>query len=148
MKTAVETKASAPSIETSRVACIAHDTWAAGDCCHQGDLIFVCLGEKPRKLEARANRQIAEGDTRGSRHVVAGGEVYDGNPKELMGLVKLATNDRVVVSRLAYIGPVFEGPCVVEHPEHQHHSFPKDTLTCVLFQRNQSAEDREGRALD
>lgn len=150
MKTATAIPAqssSAPSVETSRVPCIDHPTWAVGDCCHQGDLILVCI-DPPKALTRRKNRQLAEGETKGSRHVVVGGEVFDSNENEMVKNIAKVTNGRVTILDPKYIGPVFYGPCVVEHPEHQHHGFPAGTFTAVVFQRNVDAEERERRAID
>lgn len=133
--------------EDTRLPVLDHPTWTPGDCCHQGDLILVCI-EPPKALTRRKNRQLADGDTKGSRHVVVGGEVFDSNENEMVKHIAKVTNGRVSISDPKYIGPLFAGPCVVEHPEHQHHSFPADTLTCVVFQRNVDSEERERRAID
>lgn len=125
-----------------------HDTWSIGDCAHQGDLTLVCIGKLvPGSAKPRKDRQLAPGSTVGSRHVVEGGEVFDCSPAAIVRLIQDATNRRVDPAP-QYIGPVFAGPCVIRHPQHQDQAFPADTMTAVVFQRNQDAEEREHRAVD
>lgn len=147
MNAVAETKSlplPAPSQESERLPCREHSTWSVGDCAHQGDLIFVCIAKMP-KGKRRENRQLAEGETRGSRHVLSGGEVFDTDAEAVAKTINAATGGNVAAK---YIGPVFTGPATVEHPEHQHQSFPADTVTVCVFQRNQTAEEREVRARD
>lgn len=134
----------APSQESERLPCREHSTWSVGDCAHQGDLIFVCIAKIPLG-KVRNNRQLAEGETRGSRHILVGGEVFDPDQVAAASLIEAATKSKIDTK---YIGPVFFGPATVEHPEHQHQSFPADTITACVFQRNQTAEEREVRARD
>ena len=132
--TSATIRESAPSLGNRQ-----HPAWAPGDVAHQGDLIFVGLAGVPAYAKPRSNRQLAEGETRGSKHVVDGGAVYD--------LVKPADAGLKGIGE-AYIGPVFVGPCVVTHPQHQHHEFPEGSVVCVVYQRNLDAEEREVRARD
>lgn len=136
-----------PAIETRPQRVRRHETWSPGDCAHQGDLIFVCIHALPPGMNSRENRQLADGDTRGSRHVVEGGNVYDGDAAVLARAVRKATGDRVSPSA-DYIGPVFTGPCVVTHPTHQHQAFPAGTVTVTVYQRNFTIDQREMRADD
>lgn len=146
--TAIQSKkASAPTIEQEALAVRDHKTWSPGDAAHQGDIILICLRELPPKSKVRKNRQIADGDTVGSRHVLVGGNVYDADPGTVAKMVEEATGGRVKVGE-KYVGPVFAGPAVLEHPQHQHQSFPDETVTVCVFQRNQTAEEQEIRALD
>ena len=141
---------SIPALEQGRAPCRNHDTWAPGDAAHQGDLILVCLSKLPASAKPRRNRQLAEGQTRGSKHVVAGGEVFEVAPSDLgevAAAIARVTAGKVVVDP-QYIGPVFAGPCTLEHPEHQHQAFPDGSITAVIFQRNLDAEEREVRARD
>lgn len=143
----VSNAGSAPAIEQGSLPVRNHQTWMPGDAAHQGDLILICLAALPMSAKVRRNRQMAEGETMGSRHVVAGGEVYDADPKEVAAAISEATKGCVAPTEM-YIGPVFSGPCVLEHPQHQHQSFPGETVTACIFQRNQTAEDQEARARD
>ncbi len=124
-----------------------HETWSPGDSAHQGDVIFVCLPKLPGSVKARGNRQLAEGDTRGSKHVLCGGDLYDTDHYELSRMIRDATKGRVNVPA-QYIGPVFAGEATVTHPQHQHQAFPADTVTACYYQRNLDADEREIRARD
>lgn len=125
-----------------------HETWTKGDIAHQGDLIFVCLSSPiPNRAKPRASRQLAEGDTQGSRHTLDGGECFDIPVGEVARLVNDATGGRVRPTEQC-CGPVFTGPATVRHPQHQDQSFPADTVTAVVYQRNLDAEEREIRARD
>lgn len=122
-----------------------HEAWMAGDRAHQGDIIFVALKSLPTTATLRKDRQLADGDTSGSRHILIGGKVYD-VPKNTLRR-RLLTDHGIDVAE-AYIGPVFAGECAVEHPQHQHQAFPDHAATVVLYQRNLDAEEREERARD
>jgi hypothetical protein len=127
-----------------------HATFETGDVSHQGDLIIVCIGELPRSARPRANRQLAEGGTQGSRHVLERGDVYDANPEEIAELIRRATGCDV---GLDYLGPVFVSPSDptaddLTHPEHGNQGFPAGAVCAVVFQRNLDAEEREQRTRD
>lgn len=125
-----------------------HSAWVAGDVAHQGDLTLIGISAVPAGVKVRVNRQIAEGNTKGSRHVVLGGTCFDcDNPDAVAKLVSKATKGRVCPDA-RYIGPVFSGPCTLEHPQHQHQTFPADCVVVAVYQRNMDAEEREIRAKD
>lgn len=118
-----------------------------GSVAHQGDMILVRIGKLPARAKPRENRQLADGNTQGSRHVVEGGNVYDCDPAEVVKAVKKATG-RDVESQ--YIGPVFvsDGASTVTHPEHGHHIYAgKMTIACVV-QRNLDADEKAQRSQD
>lgn len=123
-------------------------TWSPGDGTEQGDLGFICLPRLPKSAKPRKNRQLAEGDTRGSRHILVGGKCYDVDASELIRMISEATSGKVLVGDAKYIGPVIAGECIVEHPQHAHEVFPDHPCTAVIFQRNLSSEEREQRARD
>lgn len=148
MNTMIETKSTpAPAIETAPLTVRRHETMSPGDVAEQGDFYLVCIEKMPKSAKPRNSRQIAEGETKGSKHVVEGGEVYDANAKECVALIKKATNGAADPGE-EYISAVFTGPCVLTHPQHQHQSFPKDTVIVSISQRNLDAEEREIRARD
>lgn len=120
------------------------DAWAPGDVAAQGDLNLVCISALPKSAKTRSNRQMAEGATQGSRHIVEGGECFDADPAEVAGLIKEATGKDIDPR---YIGPVFSGPCTLTHPEHGNHDYPACT-NAVVYQRVLDAEEREQRAQD
>ena len=148
MSTTVQSSISAHPLETQAQPIRRHITWSRGDAAHQGDLIFICLGAvMPSSCRKRMHRQLAEADTRGSKHMAVGGEVFDADPDQIVSLIGEATAGKVSPGA-EYIGPVICGPCTIEHPEHQHQAFPEGCVTAVVFQRNQTAEEQEQRARD
>lgn len=123
-----------------------HATFEPGDVSHQGDVIVVCLEKLPASAKTRANRQLADGNTQGSRHVLARGEVYDCDPAEVAKMLggSIAAE---------YIGPVFVSPAYptcddLTHPEHGNQGFPAGVVCAVVYQRNLDAEEREARVRD
>lgn len=136
--------ASAPAMESAALPARKYETWSVGDCTMQGDLIFVAI-PKPDGLRPRANPQLADGNTTGSRHVVTRGECYDADPAMIVKAIKGATGRSV---EPAYVGPVCGPSCYVSHPQHQHKDFAGDCYTAVVFQRNLDAEERAARARD
>lgn len=138
---------SAPVMEDVADKVRRHPTWSVGDVAHQGDIIIVAIQAVPVGATKRKSRQLAEGDTRGSKHVLAGGKIFDADPAILAKAVADATQGRVIVQP-QYIGPVIAGACVIEHPEHQHQAFPEHKASVICYQRNVDAEGREQRAAD
>lgn len=125
-----------------------HSAWAVPEVAYQGDVIFVAIATLPKSAKPRKNRQLAEGDTQGSRHVLKGGRCYTCEAAEVVNLIKAATGLQVDAK---YIGPVFTTPCEVDHPEHGDHVWPKSIgkqVVAVVFQRNLDAEENEQRVQD
>ena len=122
-----------------------HAAWSVGDVAHQGDLIFIGLPSMPTGAKVRKNRQLADGTTQGSRHILVGGKCYDADASKVADAIRAATK-RVVTDK--YIGPVFRGPCQVTHPEHGDHAWPDDCVVAVVYQRNLDSEQREQMAVD
>ena len=127
-----------------------HPVFEPGDVCHQGDLIFVALGSLPKTAVRRNNRQLAEGSTPGSRHILTRGDLYDADPAEVAGLIRKANKVEVDPR---YIGPVFVSPDAptaddLTHPEHGNQGWPAGTICAVVYQRNLDAEQREARVRD
>lgn len=102
-----------------------------GDVVRQGDLYLVCIDKLPsgKKIE---DRQLAEGNTQGSRHVVQG-DVSIVTPDSAHPGI-----DRVLC------GPAFHcnEAAEVTHPEHGNKVLPKDTTWRVTFQRAHAEEMR------
>ena len=127
-----------------------HATFEVGDTAHQGDIIIVAIAMLPRSAKPRLSRQLAIGDTQGSRHVLTRGDVFDASPSEVGSLIKAATGCEVSPE---YIGPVFVSPADptaddLTHPEHGNQGFPAGRVCAVVYQRNLDAEDREQRSRD
>lgn len=72
-----------------------HCTWEVGDAAHQGDLIFVGIDRLPTSATPRQNRQLADGQTRGSRHVCERGDVYEADATEAVALIHEATGIKI-----------------------------------------------------
>lgn len=126
------------------------ETFSAGDVSHQGDLIIVGIKSLPASAKPRENRQLADGNTQGSRHVLARGTVYNASPEEVAELIRQATKEWVDAR---YVGPVFVSPDRpsaddLTHPEHGNQGFPAGTVCAVVYQRNLDAEEREQRTRD
>lgn len=127
-----------------------HPTFEPGDVSHQGDLIIVAIGKLPASAKPRRSRQLADGNTQGSRHVLERGEVYDADAGEVSALIQASTGTAV---GFEYIGPVFVSPGEptaddLTHPEHGNQGFPAGAVCAVVFQRNLDAEEREQRTQD
>lgn len=127
-----------------------HVSFEVGDVAHQGDLIIVRIASLPDEAQPRINRQLADGETQGSRHVMTVGDVYDVPGYYVAAAIKRATK---VVIDPEYCGPVFVSPeCPTEndltHPEHGHQGFPAGAVCAVVFQRNLDVEERERRVQD
>ncbi len=136
----------AVSRQTQGDAPVSHPAWATGDTTPQGDLIFVALPGMPKSAKARKNRQLAEGETKGSRHIAEGGVIHDADKAELRKMIQKATGADIAET---YIGPIFTGNVTVTHPEHVHQSFPAiEGCTAVVYQRNLTAEEVEVRQQD
>lgn len=120
-----------------------------GTTAHQGDLIFVRIASMPTSAKKRNQRQLAEGNTQGSRHILGVGNAFDCNADEVVALIKSVCRKAEVTAR--YIGPVFTGDCDkadVTHPEHGHHYFRGSMIIATVYQRNVDAEEREQQVRD
>src|SRR6185437_12492752 len=120
-----------------------HATFESGDVSHQGDLIIVCIGALPKSARPRKDRQLAEGSTQGSRHVLQRGDLYDAEAGEVADLIRAATTCTVAP---LYLGPVFVSPANptaddLTHPEHGAQGFPAGCVCGGL-----STEFGSGRA--
>lgn len=127
-----------------------HATFEPGDVSHQGDLIIVAIHKLPASAKLRKNRQLADGDTQGSRHILEHGDVYDCDRAEVVVAIKKANG---VIVNERYIGPVFVSPESptendLTHPEHGNQGFPDGTVCAVVVQRSLDAEEREQRVAD
>jgi hypothetical protein len=102
-----------------------------GDVVRQGDLYLVNIESLPagKKLE---DRQLAEGNTQGSRHIVQGDVTLVSPDTAHPGI------DRVLCGPAFYCNEAAE----VTHPEHGNKILPKDTTWRVTFQRAHAEEMR------
>lgn len=126
------------------------EAFTTGDVSHQGDILIVGIASLPKSAKPRANRQLADGNTQGSRHILERGDVYDCESGEVVSAIKSATG---VTVEAEYVGPVFVSPASptendLTHPEHGNQGFPAGQVCAVVFQRNLDAEQRARRARD
>lgn len=126
------------------------EVFEVGDVSHQGDLSIVRIAALPKSAKPRANRQLADGNTQGSRHMLERGEVFDADPQETARLVRQATKCEIDAR---YVGPVFVSPEKptaddLTHPEHGNQGFAAGSVCAVIFQRNLDSEEREQRTQD
>lgn len=120
-----------------------------GSVAHQGDLIFVRLEKVPASTKTRESRQLAEGSTQGSRHILKVGDVFDCNVRDVAREIEEACGPPSVAEQ--YIGPVFrtcQGKADVLHPEHGNHHYRGNMTIAIVYQRNLDAEERERRVVD
>lgn len=100
-----------------------------GDVVRQGDVYIMSIPNLPTG-QVSENRQLAEGDTQGSRHILTGKvNIVD----KVTSIVK--NHDGVAINA-ALVGPAFE--CVSDvtetHPEHAHKVLPAGTCWQVVYQ--------------
>jgi hypothetical protein len=95
-----------------------------GEVAQQGDVYVVRVADDHARGLEIMDRQVAEGDTQGSRHIVGNG------PKLFRG-----TNIPSGVKQRALLGPVVVATTDwnLEHPEHPWHTLPAGTYQ-VLHQ--------------
>jgi hypothetical protein len=128
-----------------------------GSMAAQGDLYMVRLAELPAGAAPRSNRQMAEGDTQGSRHVLELGNAYDCPAEQIQAAIRAVTGQggHGVDVNPRYIGPVFktegqgqQAQALLTHPEHGDHRYQGQMVCAVVYQRNLDAEGRERRVED
>lgn len=89
----------------------------------QGDVSLIAVEAGAADgLRAIRERQLAPGDTQGSRHVAEG---------DVTVFARRSTNP--LVGPLLRVGP---GGCTVTHPEHRHYRLPAGTTWGVTYSRD------------
>ena len=126
------------------------DGMEVGDVSHQGDLILVRIQRLPHERKRRESRQLADGSTQGSRHVMTRGDVFDCERSEVAQLIQRATRCEVGFD---YVGPVFVSPQDptaddLQHPEHGNQGFPAGAVIACVYQRVLDDEQQERRSID
>ena len=120
---------------------------AIGDNLRQGDIYVVRVNRMPAG-KPRTSRQMAVGNTQGSRHVLVG---------DLVSLVDADVADATDVlhglmdsPRPYQIGPAFETaePVTLTHPEHGDRLLTEAGCYQVIYQRALDGEEREMREQD
>jgi len=106
-----------------------------GDVVRQGDLYITCLECEPQGGRPAGTRQLAQGPTRGAKHVVMGDCDVLWVPRE-QAIEALC---RVVPGAYTqqFVGPVIRarGPVTVTHPEHGDRTLPGEACYLVTYQR-------------
>lgn len=103
---------------------------AVGQGIHQGDIYMIRVDDDHPRGTLRGSRQVAVGDTIGSRHIVEGDvTVYEG--VRLPSCMKVPSNELS-----ARLGPVVVAPsgCVLTHPEHAYHDIRQGGTYQVVYQ--------------
>ena len=103
---------------------------AVGEAIRQGDLYLERIAKLPNNVVATTNRQLATGETQGSRHVATGAvEIYNLDKKD-------------AANPLA--GPVISAQqtWTLTHPEHGHFTLPAGCYRTV-YQRDYARERAE-----
>lgn len=123
-------------------------SWPVGSAAHQGDVILVRIEALPKSAKPRENRQVADGNTQGSRHILHGGSIYDCDLAHVEAAVQ-AVCPRAKLDRQC-IGPVFttDEVTALRHPEHGDHEYESGMTVAVVFQRNLDAMQRAVRSVD
>lgn len=115
---------------------MAHPQWV-----RQGDVYLEAIDKVPADCDQETtNRQLAPGETRGSRHIIEGN-------------VKLFVSSAKQPVRQFGAGDVLVGPvivaherCTLTHPEHAHFSLPAGTYQSYYQMDARQAE--RTRSLD
>ncbi len=104
-----------------------------GQAARQGDVYIKAISEIPegyKKISVGMEYQLVEGNTQGSRHIIAdtsGMKVYENKSSELLGAVLEA-----------------ETCFTITHPEHAHFEF-QPGLYQITFQANYAEVERRVR---
>lgn len=110
-----------------------------GQALMQGDVYMIRVADDHPRGKLRGSRQVAVGDTVGSRHIAEGDvEVFEG--AKLPPCMKRVARDEVS----ARLGPVVVAPqgFVLTHPEHAHHDVRQAGVYQVIFQYDEQTRAR------
>lgn len=106
-----------------------------GQHCRQGDVYLLCVASRPScYAKPTANRQLAPGQSKGSRHIVDGAvAIFTADERQAREAIRSLPGS--VSSRLTLPGPCVEATerFTLTHPEHAHHSLPAGVYV-VLYQ--------------
>src|SRR5437868_2165641 len=107
-----------------------------GDAVRQGDVYLVGLDEMPTITGKSETRQLAPGDTQGSRHVAEGDcDVLTASERDCLRILnRLIPETR---GQQLFFGPIIvaRGPVMVAHPEHGDRTLPGEATYAVVYQR-------------
>ncbi len=120
------------------------ETMSLGDTMRQGDIYITRIDASKLKIKPIASRQLAPGETQGSRHIAVGdctiGEADAAKVTAILNKLIPATNGQTL-----FIGPIIRatGPVTIEHPEHGHRTLPGESDYAVVYQRTWANEIRQ-----
>ena len=108
-----------------------HETMAINEAARQGDIYIMRVEDNYAHGKIWKKRQIVDGNTQGSRHVIEAGPMvfapnFDAAPSDLFA----ETANKLNVSQSSLInalyGPSIKSPerFTITHPEHAHESLP------------------------
>lgn len=118
----------------------------AGDTVRQGDVYLIALDAEPKRQGPYAGRQLAPGNTQGSRHVAEGDcELY--TPDEASATAILNRLIPATKGHRQFFGPVIlaRGPVTITHPEHGDRTLAAGTY---LVTQQRTFADEIRRAAD
>ena len=72
------------------------DDFPVGSVSHQGDVILVAIAGLPTGAKVRTNRQVADGTTQGSRHILEGGDHLLNLINDMLDLGRIETGKLAV----------------------------------------------------
>lgn len=129
-----------------------HPEMQIGQVGHQGDVYIHRIAKAPAAwlTEVSEHRQVAVGDTIGSRHIADGPKLRVLWPASREAAVKdcpiRGFIDTLGLGAEFCLGPIVESsePWALTHPEHAHHEFPAGTyLVTYQLDRQQMRAVRD-----
>jgi len=106
-----------------------------GDVVRQGDLYITCLESEQQGGRPAGTRQLAQGPTRGAKHVVVGDcdVLWVPHEEAVEGLRRVVPG----ADKHQFVGPVIRarGPVTITHPEHGDRTLPGEACYLVTYQR-------------
>lgn len=116
---------------------------SAGDVVRQGDLYLICISN-PAAGKRSERRQLAPGDTQGSRHMAEGEcrVIETADKAAVAAAINRLVKGANVPEQL--VGPIVEceGPTTIAHPEHGDKILPAGSTWAVVYQRQFAEEVR------
>lgn len=135
-----EVQAKAEQIKNDERAVIG--TVSPGDVIRQGDIYLVALKRLPTG-KLTSERQLAPGNTQGSRHILTGAcEVYQCDPDAMIAAVRKVLPGAELYRVLMGPGVKALKECELTHPEHGDRLLPDGECFAVVYQRAFAEEVR------
>ena len=151
IKTKPKKKATKPSDDPIRLNSM---NWPVKSVAAQGDVLLVRVPPNSfakKYLKPRLNRQIVPGTTRGSRHIVERGKLYDVKWPAVVDVIAAMFPRSGIDLDYEYIGPliVTDRKTVLTHPEHGDHIYLEAGMHIIaVIYRNLDADNKARRVRD